>query len=185
MTKSTNNQETEFFEFVEEHKNTVSHPRQNAASKVQKEEITQKVAKKYECEQRVAVVGICMLLQRGGSSAGCTGNHTYTFHNVTFKLSDIRAIVKEVTGNGSSMRKVARAFASMCFEIAKRLEEPGNLYRKIQRLNPDERHEAPNIYWYSDFQANNDKCPDHVRSLINASFAKTNTQDRKKRKKKK
>ena len=45
-TKDNKNEQAEFLDFVKEHKNTVSHPRQNEASKVQKEETIKKIAKK-------------------------------------------------------------------------------------------------------------------------------------------
>lgn len=103
-------------------------------------------------------------------NASCTGNHTYQFDTYTFKLADLRSDVKSVTGNNSSMRKVARAFAQRIFSIASVLNEPGNLYRKIQRMNPEISLNKDEIYWCSDFQANNPNCPEHIRSLINKTF---------------
>ena len=136
--------------------------------------LVNKVRKRHDCEQYPALTGICMLLQTGGSNASCTGNHTYQFENSFFKLADLPADVKDVTGNSSSMRKVARAFSNRIFSTACVLGEPGNLYRKIQRMNPDITFENDDIDWCSDFQSNNPNCPERIRNLINKSFS-TNT----------
>lgn len=169
--QNTPEEEQEYLKYIEENKHTASHPRQSVISPEQQSRLVAKVQKRKDCPRFAAISGITMLLQTGGSSASCTGNHTFTFQNYIFKLSELRTDVKEVTGNNSSMRKVARSFATRIFITAKAIGEPGNLYRKIQRMDPEFTWETDDIYWCSDFQANNPDCPERIRSTINRTFS--------------
>ena len=116
-----------------------------------------------------AIAILAYLFQSGGTTNSCNGQLKAEMFDRTIELQRIRKILKNL-GLNKSMRKLARTLQNDIHAISTRLELPGNLFRKIKRMNPNLTISKEESYWLSDFQANNSLCPINLRNLINESF---------------
>jgi len=131
-----------------------------------------------------ALVMLAMLFQQGGTARSCDGNMAVTFQGKTIKLADVRKVLKANSCNKGE-RKLARTLADRIYEIAVSMEIPGNLSKKTQRQNLDQKFEMKDKVWLSDFQSDNENCPIELRKLIQETFKKPIGKKKKKLKRKK
>ncbi len=115
----------------------------------------------------LSIVGI--LCQQGGTAKGCDGNLSVNLFNRTTKLAEIRSILSELKQK-NGLRKLARTYANEIQEICQILEIPGNMHKKIIKMYPSRNFTREELTWLSDFQAENNKCPAELRSLIIEAF---------------
>ncbi len=57
-------------------------------------------------------------------------------------------------------------------QVCTALKLPGNLTNKVKRLNPDRQFKIEETVWLSDFQVDNEDCPELLRRFISDSFDK-------------
>ena len=158
----------EFKNELAEEKNNVIIPRASKLSNEQANQIINGIAKRYNINEREALVGIALLFQQGGTSRSADGNMTVIYKDQKFKLAEIRRELKECKLPRSE-KKLARTLATDIAAICNELEIKGNLYNKILRQNPNHDWEeyAP---WLSDFQAYNEDAPSKARDSIIQCF---------------
>lgn len=94
-----------------------------------------------------------------------------TLFGQEFKLADIRKILKQSSCNRVE-RKLARSLANEIYAIALIMELPGNLYNKIQKKDFNKVFSLEEKVWLSDFQSDNESCPNELRTLILDTFKK-------------
>ena len=161
----------QFLQSLKSQKNGISIPRSNSIPKNTAKKILQEIVETNELSSiEVALTHLTILFQQGGTSRSCDGNLT-AFFEKNVSLSSIRKALKK-NGFNRGERKLARTYANEIYAIAAALELDGNLYQKIQRLNPELSFTQSEACWLSDFQASNEETPSNLRNLINASFNK-------------
>lgn len=137
-------------------------------------DILKKIQKQHNLNtQEEAIVVLALLFQQGGTARSCDGNMTVKIFNQTFKLANIRKILKDCSC-AKGERKLARSLANEIKEIALIMELPGNLYNKIQNKNLFKDFTIEEKVWLSDFQSDNENCPAELRALIFETFKKKN-----------
>jgi hypothetical protein len=153
-------------------KETLTLANSNTISRSITEKILLDIQQKYNLENvEDALVIIAIFAQKGATSSKCSGNMTYTYDAIEYKLADIRKIfAKNNSKNG--IRKFARTYGEKFYDICKILDIPGNMYQKVRRLHPNSNISEQDKYWVSDFQAYNDNAPMEIRNLIIKSFPK-------------
>jgi len=124
---------------------------------------------------------IAIQLQEGGTTKACDGNTSVSLFGITVTLSTLRKVLRDNKLQGME-RKLAKTLANQIHPICEALEVPGNLAKKIKRINPEIVITPDDEYWLTDFQISNPRCPSHLRKLINESF-KTKQQKLTKKKK--
>jgi len=145
-------------------------PRSSSLTNTQLNKILAKGNEKWKTGSEDTVAIISILLQQGGTAKSCDGNLTIQFKNKDYKLSQLRAILKEES-LARNERKLARSLATQIYIVSCKLDLPGNLAKQIKLNFPQERILDDEIYWLSDFQTNNFDCPEHIRNLLNKNFA--------------
>lgn len=115
--------------------------------------------------KRIALVGISILFQKGGTTRACDNNLCANFNNYKFELGSFRKVLNDLKFSKSE-RKFARNLGTKIALIAIELDLPGNLSKKIPNLNPSMEFTRMELAWMSDFQRDNLDCPEKVRSLI-------------------
>jgi hypothetical protein len=121
--------------------------------------------------KRIALVGISILFQKGGTTRACDSNLCAKFNNYDFKLGSFRKVLNDLKLSKSE-RKFARNLGTKIGLIAVELDLPGNLSKKIPILNPYIEFSRTELAWMSDFQRDNPDCPEKIRSLIISTLNK-------------
>lgn len=161
-----------FIEDLKKQKTSTTTTRSNKLPEETADNIIEAIRKHYNFESKYDALSVlALLLHTGGTARQADGNMTATYKGQVVKLAIIRNILTEFECK-NGMRKLARCYASVLWEIQVALERPGNLYPKIHRLYPDQEFTVEEKCWLSDFQASNDECPANMRSLIAKSFNK-------------
>lgn len=161
-------------------KNAYMAGRSSKLTKEPAEAILKKILELGKLKERYEGIAILTLLfQQGGTARSCDGNMSVTIFNKTIKLIDVRKIMKEENCNKSE-RKLARYFADEIHEVASLMEIPGNLYSKVQRMEPEKTYSIEEKAWLSDFQCDNPNCPAAIRKIIYSTFSRTQREEKKK-----
>lgn len=128
------------------------------------------IVEHYELEStEQAICVLALLFQQGGTARGCDGNMSIVMFKKSFKLAEIRKILKQNSCNRSE-RKLARTLADSIHEIATAMEVPGNLYSKIQKNHLEKKFDTSEKAWLSDFQSDNENCPTELKTYILETF---------------
>lgn len=160
-------------------KNSYIAGRTSTLTKKPAETILNKLLELTKLQERYEGIAILTLLfQQGGTARSCDGNLSVSVFSAKVKLADLRKIMKEENCNKSE-RKLARYFANEIHEVASLMEIPGNLYSKIQRLEPERTFSMEEKAWLSDFQSDNPNCPAAIRKIIYSTFPRTQREDKK------
>lgn len=91
-------------------------------------------AKKNNTSDVQSLVGICKLVQDGGTNTG-KPKLTRTINGIPFDLTDLRNIIK-VHDSSGTVRKLGKTLRDTIIVIALRNNWPGPLFKELQRLNP-------------------------------------------------
>lgn len=163
----------EFLDSLTQQKENLIIPRSSKLTPAQTEKVLKNIQEKYSINQNQAITILTILFQQGGTTKRCDGNLTAKIFDKEIKLAEIRAILK-LEGTKSGERKLARSLANAIQKIALKLEIPGNLAKKITRNNPEQNLSIEEKTWLSDFQSENEDCPENLRKLINECFKQNN-----------
>jgi hypothetical protein len=170
-------------EFLKNFNEEVNPPRSLQLTKTQADTIIDKFAQQQKLNINQAKVAISILLQSGGTAKGCDGNLNINIFGQTIKLAYLRKALAEAKCKGYE-RKLAKFMANDIAMVCTTLKLPGNLTNKIRRLNPDRQFKLEETVWLSDFQVDNEDCPELLRRFISDSFdKKSNTKPQQNQKK--
>lgn len=113
---------------------------------------------------------LAITAQQGGTARGCSGNYNFGYKGINIKLSIIRNCFKNSINDRYGLRKFARTHASYFHEICYNCGKlQGNLSNKIKNITEIEISEGEAV-WLSDYQADNEACPEKLRKLIKLAF---------------
>lgn len=171
-------------EFLNNINEDINPPRSLQITKNQAEAIIKHFAVQQKLNINQATVAISILLQSGGTARGCDGNLSCSVFGQTIKLAYLRKALTDLKLKGQE-RKLAKVMADDIAKICTKFKHPGNLTNKIKRLNPDRQFKLDETVWLSDFQVDNENCPELLRRFITDSFdKKPNTKQQQNNKKK-
>ena len=128
-----------------------------------------------------ALTLLAIIFQKGGTARQCDGNLEAEVQGKKLRLKTVRDCMRNV-GLPRMERRLARSLATPIYEVCSSLNIPGNLARAIlnnETTNVTDKDKA----WMSDFQNDNEDCPERIRQLISNHF-KNKKQSQKKVKKK-
>lgn len=146
-------------------------------------DLLEAIVKHYELESTdQAICVLAILFQQGGTARGCDGNMSIVMFQKSFKLADIRKILKQNSCNRSE-RKLARTLADSIYQVATVMEVPGNLYLKIQKNRIEKKFTIAEKAWLSDFQSDNENCPAELKTYIVETFKNRNNMRKKEKNK--
>lgn len=155
--------EPEFLNSLKEINITI--PRTSYLNETEKDKVLQTFMAETGLDKPQTITAIAVLFQQGGTARSCDGNLSTTVFEKTIKLAQIRKALK--TNNlAKGERKLARSLGTDIFKVSEVLQLPGNLAKKISRLNPDSTFTPSEQCWLSEFQAYNADCPLALRKLI-------------------
>lgn len=164
-------------------KNAYIAGRTSKLTKQPAETILNKLLELKKLKERYEGIAILTLLfHQGGTARSCDGNLSVTIFDTNTKLAELRKIMK-VENCNKSERKLARYFADEIHEVASLMEIPGNLYSKIQRLEPEKVFSVEEKAWLSDFQSDNPNCPAAIRKIIHSTFPRTQREEKNQKRK--
>lgn len=166
-----NSQDEPLEEFLKNLKEEILPPRSLQITNTQADSIVEKFAQQQKLTINQAKTVISILLQSGGTAKGCDGNLSITIFGQTIKLAYLRKALAEAKCKGYE-RKLAKYMANEIAQVCTALKLPGNLTNKVKRLNPDRQFKIEETVWLSDFQVDNEDCPELLRRFISDSFDK-------------
>jgi virulence-associated protein VapD len=126
-------------------------------------ELVKAYAQQYKTNELKAYTGICLILQKGGTSRKAQGTIYANVDGITFDLATLRKVMREKSIK-YTLRQWARTNATDIYIISSKFSFPGDLTKKILRNHPEISGE--DIYWLSNFQMDNFDCPENLRQLI-------------------
>lgn len=159
----------EFYASLKKEKEKLEFSRASSLSEYKKELIVEKLSSKLKLTKEQTVTALAILFQQGGTTKRCDGNLTTHIFGKDIKLSTVRAFLKTEGVKGGE-RKLARSLATSIQSISSVLELPGNLAKLITRNNINQEFTISELAWMSDFQVDNQDCPEKIRKLINEYF---------------
>ena len=118
-----------------------------------------------------ALILLAIIFQKGGTARKCDGSLEAEVQGRRLRLKTVRDCMREV-GLARMERRLARSLATPIYEVCSSLNIPGNLARAILNnetnmlTNATDKDKA----WMSDFQNENEDCPERIRQLINSHF---------------
>lgn len=126
-----------------------------------------------DCKEQ-ALILLAILFQKGGTARQCDDNLEAEVQGKKLRLKKVRDYMREV-GFVRIERRLARSLATLIYEVCSSLKIPGNLARVILNNETNMLTDATDEdrAWMSDFQNDNEDCPERIRQLIN-SHLKTN-----------
>lgn len=148
---------------------TIVIPRSSVMSPVQAESIIKELSKELDISYVDALIAVSILLQTGGTARGCDGNLSCTVQNKTIKLAQLRKVLSANKFKNCE-RKLARTLAEPIAEVCFKFGIPGNLSKQILRKHPERSFSNLELIYLSDFQADNEYCPEIIRRFILEAF---------------
>ena len=118
-----------------------------------------------------ALTLLAIIFQKGGTARQCDGNLEAEVQGKKLRLKTVRDCMRNV-GLPRMERRLARSLATPIYEVCSALNIPGNLARAIltnettKLTNVTDQDKA----WMSDFQNDNEDCPERIRQLISNHF---------------
>jgi hypothetical protein len=118
-----------------------------------------------------ALILLAIIFQKGGAARQCDGNLEAEAGGKKLRLETVRDCMRGVGLAGMEWR-LARSLATPIYEVCSSLNIPGNLTHAILNnetamlMNATDRDKA----WMSDFQNDNEDCPERIRQLIDIHF---------------
>lgn len=141
-------------------------------SNEQLDNVVKDVARTYDVSQPIALAGVLCTLQAGGTSNNKRSNVKITIQGKGFESKTINAIITKHC-KGITPRQFATHYANSIMNCAARFGITGNAYKYLKRHYPHMLTEIASneIYWCSDFQINNDHCPEYIREALRQRYA--------------
>ena len=143
-------------------------PRAPALNSVQTEKIVNGIIDETGLEStEQALILLAIIFQKGGTTGLCDRTLEAEVQGKKLRLKTVRDCMRNV-GLPRMERRLARSLATPIYEVCASLNIPGNLARAI--LN-NEAAILTNVTdadkaWMSDFQSDNQDCPEAIRQLI-------------------
>lgn len=144
-------------------------PRNTSLTDSQAKESLNAFAEQQKLNINQATIAVALLFQSGGTAKSCDGNLSVTIFDQTIKLAYLRKALTTAKCK-SSERKLARFMSSDIAKIAQVYQLPGNLSKKIIRNHPNRTFTMEEKVWLSDFQVDNESCPEILRNFISETF---------------
>ena len=118
-----------------------------------------------------ALTLLAIIFQKGSTARHCDGNREAEIQGKRLRLKTMRDCMRNV-GLPRMERRLASYLATPIYKVCSSLNIPGNLARAI--LN-NETTILTNVMdqdkaWMSDFQNDNEDCPERIRQLISNHF---------------
>ena len=114
-----------------------------------------------------ALILLAIIFQKGGTARQCDGNLEAEVQGKKLRLKTVRDCMRNM-GLPRMERRLARSLATPIYEVCASLNIPGNLARAI--LNNETNVTDSDKAWMSDFQNDNEDCPERIRQLISNHF---------------
>ena len=157
----------ELFEAIEkDDKKIVVSTEENSAkvTSAQNDTIIAEMIKKYNISDKQALVALCIICQKGGTSKRALGNIYANVDGNNITLENIRSILPKKI----SLRQWARTYATLIYKVCAKYDIAGDLTKKITRkyssISPED------CIWLSNFQMDNPQCPVEFRKYIVEHF---------------
>jgi hypothetical protein len=125
--------------------------------------IVMEVAKKYNCTNKLAYIGICIICQKGGSARKAQPNIFVSIGGKKIELGGIRNAISTLKSS-VTLRQFARTHATKIYTICKHYGIEGDLQKKALRVHPNMSDDDK--IWLSNFQMDNPDCPIHIRNFL-------------------
>lgn len=126
------------------------------------------VALEYDISPQESFLAIAVICQKGGTSKRAQGNIFAVLNdNKKIDLAMIRAVEKK-SGTKFTLRQFARTYATFIHKISYKFALAGDLAKKISRKYPN--LSAKDCIWLSNFQMDNEDCPQVLRGYIMEHF---------------
>lgn len=110
-----------------------------------------------------AATAIAIICQKGGTSKRAQGTIYAVVNGIKLDLATIRRVMQEMKAK-FTLRQWARTNGKFIFDVALTFDLPGDLAKKIGRINESLTDEE--LIWMSNFQMDNPDCPSNVRELL-------------------
>ncbi len=149
--------------------NDIILPRNTLLTEQQSKDAVEAFATQQKITYNQALVVISILLQTGGTAKGCDGNLSISIFNQLIKLAYLRKALTSAKCK-SGERKLARFLANDIVKVATKFKIPGNLSKRIMRNHPTRVFTLEETVWLSDFQVDNESCPEILRQFISETF---------------
>jgi len=130
------------------------------------------VGKEYDANRIVSIAGTFCTLQAGGTSNNKRSNVKITIQGKGFESKKINSIITRHC-KGITPRQFAKFFANQISNCSIKFGIMGNAYKYVKRHYPTMLTEE-NVneeYWCSDFQIDNDNCPNYIRDALRKRYA--------------
>lgn len=137
--------------------------------------VVKAVSSLYDVEEAVAITGIFLAYQLGGINSSKRVNIKVVVSGTTFESQTINKQLRLCTPDFTP-RQFAKSFCNDIFDIAKKYDTPGNAVTQLKRFYSDKFDTAMDEigsdtpYWCSDFQIDNQRCPESIRSLLSLRY---------------
>lgn len=144
----------------------ISISEEKQAAFVSEEETTilvKAVAEKLKCSEDAAMVGVCIICQKGGTAKKAQNNIYTIVEGRRLELGMIRESMNQKKMN-ITLRQFARTHATTIQRICKHYGIFGDLAKKLSREHENLSRE--DLYWASNFQMDNGDCPAEVRNIL-------------------
>jgi hypothetical protein len=155
-------------------KSTVTNTTRKIAGPERSAKFISTLASHYSCQKKDAFIAACLIFQQGGlSRAKGTGNIRTTVSGIIFEAKQINAFFKTSIPD-LTPRQWAKENATKISKISKLYETDGNIHIDLQKRFPNEYNAITDDgkrYWASDFQGENQDCPQSIRELIQRRYA--------------
>lgn len=133
------------------------------------------VSSLYDVEEAIAITGIFLAYQLGGINSSKRVNIKVVVSDTTFESQTINKQLRLCTPDFTP-RQFAKSFCNDIFDIAKKHDTPGNAVTQLKRFYSDKYDTAldeigsDTPFWCSDFQIDNQRCPESIRSLLSLRY---------------
>ena len=125
----------------------------------------------YNVERHVALIGIFVTLQAGGTNKNKRSNVKITIQGTSFES---KVINKPITNHlrDFTPRQFATYFRDLIYRVAKAQNITGNAYVSLRRQYSQMLTQASDEekYWSADFQLDNENCPEYIRTALRQRY---------------
>ena len=133
------------------------------------------ISSQYDVDEATAITAIFLVYQLGGINSSKRVNIKVTVSDTIFESQTINKQLKLCIPDFTP-RQFAKSFCNEIFDISKKHHTPGNAVTQLKRFYADkydsvsEEVGSDTPYWCSDFQIDNQRCPESIRSLLSQRY---------------
>lgn len=152
-------------------------PRTPTLNIIQTDKVIDAITETAKLDSREeAIILLAILFQKGGTARQCDGNLEAEINNKKLRLKTVRDCMRDA-GLAKGERRLARSLATAIHTVCHNFNIPGNLARVIlaNEISLLTFVTDQDKIWMSDFQNDNEECPERIRQLI-TNYFKTNKQ---------